>query len=84
MPAALPNATAWIAPALNSCRPAASRSSLATISPLAADRALHALRPRAGAAFSIDLAYSAIEEAEYAVLDSVLARKDAAAQTIGS
>jgi hypothetical protein len=29
------------------------------------------------AAYSIDLAYSAIEEAEYAVLDAVLARHDA-------
>jgi hypothetical protein len=29
------------------------------------------------ASFSLDLAYSAIEEAEYAVLDAVLARKDA-------
>jgi hypothetical protein len=29
------------------------------------------------AAYSIDLAYSAIEEAEYAVLDAVLARQDA-------
>src|SRR4051794_3233097 len=29
------------------------------------------------AAYSIDLAYSAIEEAEYAVLDAVLAREDA-------
>jgi hypothetical protein len=38
------------------------------------------------AAFSIDLAYSAIEEAEYAVLEAVLAREDAAAaaQKIGS
>jgi hypothetical protein len=38
------------------------------------------------AAFSIDLAYSAIGEAEYAVLDAVLAREDAvaAAQKVGS
>jgi len=36
--------------------------------------------------YSIDLAYSAIEEAEYAVLDALLARKDAAsaAHTVGA
>ena len=38
------------------------------------------------AAFSIDLAYSAIEEAEYAVLEAVLARENAAvaAHKVGS